>query len=165
VLSRFVLILRFFICIPWLNSVPTSEEVPLAVQMLTMVLWFATCSAAGYQRSKVMRNQYDHTASQQSETKCTIGAGVLSQYRMTTDWTAGVQSPAQANDFSSSLCVQTSSEAYPAFYSPVLPKGGKARPGRDADHSSPSSAEVKNEQKSYLLSPLVCAWRNGVALL
>jgi hypothetical protein len=23
--------------------------------------------------------------------------------------------------------------------------GGKARPGRDADHSSPSSAEVKNE--------------------
>jgi hypothetical protein len=24
-------------------------------------------------------------------------------------------------------------------------RGGKARPGRDADHSSPSSAEVKNE--------------------
>jgi hypothetical protein len=23
--------------------------------------------------------------------------------------------------------------------------GGKARPGRDADHSPPSSAEVKNE--------------------
>jgi hypothetical protein len=153
VLSRFVLILRFFICIPWINSVPTSEEVSLAVQMLTMVLWFATCSAAGYQRSKVMRNQYDHTASQQSETKCTIGAGVLSQYRMTTDWTAGVQSPAQANDFSSSLCVQTSSEA---FYSPLLPKGGKARPGRDADHSSPSSAEVKNVQKSYIYSRPWC---------
>jgi hypothetical protein len=33
--------------------------------------------------------------------------------------------------------------------------GGKARPGRDADHSPPSSAEVKNKQKlSY--SPLWC---------
>jgi hypothetical protein len=27
----------------------------------------------------------------------------------------------------------------------VLSPGGKARPGRDADHSSPSSAEVENE--------------------
>jgi hypothetical protein len=25
--------------------------------------------------------------------------------------------------------------------------GGEARPGRDADHSPPSSADVKNEQK------------------
>jgi hypothetical protein len=32
--------------------------------------------------------------------------------------------------------------------------GGKARPGRDADHSPPSSAEVKNEQELYLLSPM-----------
>jgi hypothetical protein len=31
--------------------------------------------------------------------------------------------------------------------------GGKARPGRDADHSPPSSAEVKNEKELYLLSP------------
>jgi hypothetical protein len=31
--------------------------------------------------------------------------------------------------------------------------GAKARPGRDADHSPPSSAEVKNEQELYLLSP------------
>jgi hypothetical protein len=27
----------------------------------------------------------------------------------------------------------------------VLSPGGEARPGRDADHSLPSSAEVKNE--------------------
>jgi hypothetical protein len=33
--------------------------------------------------------------------------------------------------------------------------GGKARPGRDADHSPPSSAEVKYEQELYLLSPHV----------
>jgi hypothetical protein len=31
--------------------------------------------------------------------------------------------------------------------------GAKARPGRDADHSPLSSAEVKNEQELYLLSP------------
>jgi hypothetical protein len=32
--------------------------------------------------------------------------------------------------------------------------GGKARPGRDADKSPPSSAEVINEEALYLLSPL-----------
>jgi hypothetical protein len=58
-----------------------------------------------------------------------------------------VRSPTGA-DFSSSSCVQTGSGAHPASY-PMgtggpFP-GGKARPGRDADHSPPSSAEVKNE--------------------
>jgi hypothetical protein len=59
-----------------------------------------------------------------------------------------VRSPAGAKDFSSDLCVQTSSEAHPA--SCTMGTGGpfpgsKARPGRDADHSHPSSAEVENE--------------------
>jgi len=36
--------------------------------------------------------------------------------------------------------------------------GGKARPGRDADHSPPSSAEVENEEL-YLLSPQAPPWR------
>jgi hypothetical protein len=51
-------------------------------------------------------------------------------------------------DFSSILCVQTGSGAHPAS-SPMGTggpfTGGKARPGRDADHSPPSSAEVVNE--------------------
>jgi hypothetical protein len=59
-----------------------------------------------------------------------------------------VRSPTEAEDFSSSLCVQTGSGAHPASY-PMSTggpfPGGKARPGRDADHSPPSSAEVKNE--------------------
>jgi len=64
------------------------------------------------------------------------------------DRAIGVRSPAGAKDFSSSLCVQTGSGAHPASYpvgtgGPV--SGGKARPGRDADHSSPSSTEVVNE--------------------
>jgi hypothetical protein len=58
------------------------------------------------------------------------------------------RSPAQAKDFSSSVCFQTSSEAYPVSY-PMGTRGpfpgGKTRPGRDADHSPPSSVEVENE--------------------
>jgi hypothetical protein len=57
--------------------------------------------------------------------------------------TIEVRSPTGA-DFSSSPCVQTSSGAHPASYS-MGTERGKARPGRDADHSPPSSAEVKNE--------------------
>jgi hypothetical protein len=60
-----------------------------------------------------------------------------------------VRSPAGAKDFSSSLCVQTGSGAHPASSYTMgtggtFP-GGKARPGRDADNSPPSSAEVVNE--------------------
>jgi hypothetical protein len=60
----------------------------------------------------------------------------------------GVRSPAGAKDFSSSLCVQTGSGAHPASSTMGTRgpfPGGKARPGRDADHSPPSNAEVKNE--------------------
>jgi hypothetical protein len=59
------------------------------------------------------------------------------------DRAIGFRSPAEAKDFSSNLCVQTGSEAHPA--SCTMDTGGKARPGRDADHSNPSSAEVVNE--------------------
>jgi hypothetical protein len=64
------------------------------------------------------------------------------------DRAIGVRSPAGAEDFSSSLCVQTVSGAHPA--SCIMGTGGpfpggKARPGRDADHSPSSSAEVVNE--------------------
>jgi hypothetical protein len=64
------------------------------------------------------------------------------------DWAIGVRSLAEAKDFSYSLFVQTGSGAHPA--SCTMGTGGpfpgtKARPGRDADHSPPSSAEVKYE--------------------
>jgi hypothetical protein len=79
-----------------------------------------------------------------------------------TDWTAGVWSPTDADEFSSSLCVQTGSGAHPASCTMGTGgsfPGGKARPGRDADHSTPSSVEVKKEQKLYLLSPRTPPWR------
>jgi hypothetical protein len=77
------------------------------------------------------------------------GAAVAQSVKcLTTGWKIGVRSPTGAEDFSSSPCVQTGSGAHPASY-PIdtggpFP-GGKARPGRDADHSPPSSAEVKYE--------------------
>jgi hypothetical protein len=56
--------------------------------------------------------------------------------------------PAGEKDFSSGLCVQTGSGAHPASYTMGTGgpfPGGKARLGRDADYSQPSSAEVVNE--------------------
>jgi hypothetical protein len=70
-------------------------------------------------------------------------------------WAIGVRSPAEAKDFSFNLCVHTGSGAHPASY--TVGTGGpvskvKARPGHDADHSLPSSAEVKMS-RSYTSSP------------
>jgi hypothetical protein len=65
------------------------------------------------------------------------------------DRAIGVRFPAGAKNFSCSLCVQTGSGAHPASSTMgtggVLSPGVKARPGRDADHSPPSSAEVEDE--------------------
>jgi hypothetical protein len=61
---------------------------------------------------------------------------------------AGVRSPTEAQDFSSILCVQTGSGAHPDSCTVGTGgsfPGGKARPGRDADRSPPSTAEVKKE--------------------
>jgi hypothetical protein len=68
-----------------------------------------------------------------------------------------VRSPAEAENFSSSLCVQTGSGSHPTSCTmgtggPFL--GSKTPPGRDADHSPPSSAEVVNEFELNLLFPL-----------
>jgi hypothetical protein len=64
------------------------------------------------------------------------------------DRAIGVRSPAEAEDFSSIFCVQTGSGAHPASCTMGTGgpfPGGKARLGRDADHSHPSCAEVVNE--------------------
>jgi hypothetical protein len=67
---------------------------------------------------------------------------------LSTDWKAGVRSPTEAQDFSSNLCVQTGSGAHPVSCTMGTGgsfPGGKARPGRDADHSPPLNAEVQKE--------------------
>jgi hypothetical protein len=67
---------------------------------------------------------------------------------LTTDWTTRVRSLAGAKNFSCSLLCSHRLWGQPS----LLYNGyrgsfhwGKARPGRDADHTPPSSAEVKNE--------------------
>jgi hypothetical protein len=76
-----------------------------------------------------------------------ISVSIVSGYGLD-DRAMEVRSPAEAKDFSSSLCVQTGSGTHPA--SCTMGTGGphpgaKARPGRDASHSPLSSAEVVNE--------------------
>jgi hypothetical protein len=47
-----------------------------------------------------------------------VGAGLAQSVQcLTTDWTTRVQAPAEAKDFSSSLCVQTSFETHLVSYS------------------------------------------------
>jgi hypothetical protein len=72
---------------------------------------------------------------------------IVSDYGLD-DRATGVRSPAGAKDFSSNFCVQTGSGDHPASCTMGTEgpfPGGKARRGRDANHSPPSSAEVKNE--------------------
>jgi hypothetical protein len=86
---------------------------------------------------------------------CRSSGSIVSDYGLD-DRAIGVRSPAEAKDFSSNLCVQTGSGAHPASCTMGTEgpfPGGKARPGRDADHSPPSSAEDVNELELYLLSP------------
>jgi hypothetical protein len=71
---------------------------------------------------------------------------IVSDYELD-DWAIEVRSPAEAKNFSSNLCVQTGSGAHPVSCTMGIGfpfPGAKARPGRDADHSPPSRAEVEN---------------------
>jgi hypothetical protein len=78
-----------------------------------------------------------------------------------------VRSPAEAKDFSSSLCVQTGSGSHPA--SCIMGTGGsfpgaKARLGRDADHSlhlMPRSRMSRSYTSSLPSAFMACS---GIAL-
>jgi len=72
------------------------------------------------------------------------------------DGMIGVRFPAGAGNFSLRYHVQTGSEAHSAAY-PMGTGGsflGVKRPGRKADHLSPSSAEVKECVELRLRSPI-----------
>jgi hypothetical protein len=88
-----------------------------------------------------------------------ISLSIVSEYGQD-DWAIGFRSPAETKDFSSDLCPDRlwgpTSLLYKGNRRPF--PGGKARQGRDADHSPPSSAEVKSEEL-MLLSPQAPPWR------
>jgi hypothetical protein len=72
-----------------------------------------------------------------------------------------VRSPVEARDFSSILCVQTGSGAHPASCTMGTGgpfPGGKARPGRDADHS-PHLVPRSIMSRSYTSSPPLHLYR------
>jgi hypothetical protein len=83
-----------------------------------------------------------------------------------TDWTTGVRSPAETNDSSSSLCVQTSSEAQPASY-PTSMRGRVLSPGvKGGPGVTPACDAEVIMSRSYISPlPLVLVWRSGTALL
>jgi hypothetical protein len=71
------------------------------------------------------------------------------------DQAIGDRSPAEAKDFSSSLCVQTGSEAHPASYTVGTRgpfSGGKAWPRHDTEHS-PHLVLRSRMNRSYTSSP------------
>jgi len=72
----------------------------------------------------------------------------------TYDWVSRFRFPAEAGNFSLHHRVQNGSGSHPASYSMGTRgsfPGGK-RPGREADHSLPSSSRSKNEW-SYTSTP------------
>jgi hypothetical protein len=74
-----------------------------------------------------------------------------------------VRFPAGAGNFSLHHRVQNGFGAHPASYpmgSRVLSLGVK-RPGREAEHSPPFSAEVKECVELYLHSPNTPSWRGA----
>jgi hypothetical protein len=89
--------------------------------------------------NSIWRLRYNHELYQLYNEPRSRGSSVsiVSGYGLD-DRAIGVRSPAGARDFSCSLCVQTGSGAHPA--SCIMGTGGpfpggKALPGRDADHS------------------------------
>jgi hypothetical protein len=81
--------------------------------------------------------------------------GIASGYGLD-DRTIGVRFPAGAGNFYLRHRVQTGSGAHPTFY-PIGTSGsflGLKWPGREADHSPPYSAEVKECVECYLHSPI-----------
>jgi hypothetical protein len=75
----------------------------------------------------------------------------------------GVQFPAGAGNVSLRHPVQTGSRAHPASF-PVGTEPlflGLKRPGREADRSSPPSAEVKECVELYIHSPNTSSWHGA----
>jgi hypothetical protein len=85
---------------------------------------------------------------------------------LTTDRTTGIQSPAEAKDLSSNLCVHASSEAHPSS----CPAGtrdpfpeGKALPGHDANHSPHLVPRSRISRSSYSSPPRRLHGGSGIA--
>jgi hypothetical protein len=90
----------------------------------------------------ILKQRFSHLISSQVSRDSSVG--IATDYGAD-DRMIGVRFPSGSGNFSLRHRVQTDSGVHPATY-PVDTGGsspGVKRPGREADHSSPSSAEVK----------------------
>jgi hypothetical protein len=95
------------------------------------------------------------------------GAGVSQSEVSVSAGNRNRSSSLQSKDFSSSLCVQTGSEVYPAscpMGTGVPFSGGKERPGRDADHS-PKVLRSRMSRRYTSCPPSRLHGMRGTALL
>jgi hypothetical protein len=99
------------------------------------------------------RSKYPQHCSQKSTASLKVTDQVSHPYRRSNDRSS---IPSGAGNFSLRHHVQTDPGAHPTSYPKVtgdLPLGVK-RPGREGDHSTPSSAEVKECVELYFHSPI-----------
>jgi hypothetical protein len=116
--------------------------------LISIALIAMSASKASLKIQFLGLTRYLYFSSVLSNATSRVSSGsIVSDYGLD-DRAIRVQSLAGAKDFSSNLCVQTSSGAHPTSCTMGTGgpfPGGKAQPGRDADHSLPPSAEVVNE--------------------
>jgi hypothetical protein len=81
-------------------------------------------------------NSYQEQLEMDTEIYTRTGVA-LRVYCLTIDWTTGVRSPAEENDFRLAFVSRPAQRlTQPTIqYLPVVFSGSKARPGRDTDHS------------------------------
>jgi hypothetical protein len=103
-----------------LTAVRTSNP----TQWQCFSVWDWRVRVLAFNKCKIIQESYGSSGS------------IVSDYGLG-DRVIEVRSPTGAEDVSSSPCVQIGSEAHPASY--PMGTGSIARPGRDADHSPPSS--------------------------
>jgi hypothetical protein len=86
-------------------------------------------------------------------------------YLISTDWTTGFWSPAEAKHFPLTSVFRPTLRPtqFPIQWVPVVLSRDKARPGRDADHSP--HLVPRPRMRSYFLFLLAPTWRMGTALL
>jgi hypothetical protein len=96
-------------------------------------------------------------------TKRSAGAGIAQRYSDGLSWMIGVRVPAGGENFSLHYLVQTECGAHPVSY-PMGIRGcypWVKRAGREADHSLPSSAKIKECVELYFQSPNTPPWRGA----
>jgi hypothetical protein len=124
--------------------------------MLTHCSMFYQARSRHVKKIKIITENYVNVKSRDSSVGIALGYGL-------DDRGFRFRFPAGAGNFSLHYRVQNGTGAHPASY-PTVPGAlslGVKRPGREAGHSPPSSAEVKECVELYLHSPNTPSWHGA----